>query len=215
MFEDETPEADSNLGEEVYAALLKDILAARLPGGTPIQQRRLALQYEVSRSPMRHALSRLEGEGLLVRDDTAGLVVRTITLRDYLDSLEMRMLLEPAAAAKASGNPDRPQLEIIQQRFLALQENPAPNLEDVWSFDDELHDYIALQSGNSFMFPFVRDLRRYTTIFERQMPVIRIKPGMREHAAVLEALLEGEAEVARAAMSFHLEIVRTGVLKRY
>src|SRR6218665_2366234 len=101
MFEDETPETDSNLGEEVYAALLKDILAARLPGGTPIQQRRLALQYEVSRSPMRHALSRLEGEGLLVRDDTAGLVVRTITLRDYLDSLEMRMLLEPAAAAKA------------------------------------------------------------------------------------------------------------------
>lgn len=215
MFGTGRDDTEANLGEEVYAALLRDILSARLPGGTPIQQRRLALRYDVSRSPMRHALSRLEGEGLLVRDDTTGLTVRTVTLRDYLDSLEMRMLLEPTAAAKAAKNPDPARISAINERFQALLHDAAPDPEDVWAFDDALHLYIAEQSGNAFMPPFVRDLRRYTTIFERQMPVVRVKPGMREHAAILEALVDGEADIARAAMSFHLEIVRMGVLRMY
>ena len=215
MLGTEHGDTEANLGDEVYAALLSDILSARLPGGTPIQQRRLALRYNVSRSPMRHALGRLEGEGLLVRDGTTGLAVRTVTLREYLDSLEMRMLLEPAAAAKAAKNPDPERMAVVKQDFESLLHDPAPNPEDVWAFDDALHLYIAERSGNAFMPPFVRDLRRYTTIFERQMPVVRVKPGMREHAAILEALADGEADIARAAMTFHLEIVRIGVLRMY
>lgn len=212
---DERQDNEGNLGEETYQALLGDILSARLRGGTPIQQRRLALEYSVSRSPMRTALSRLEGEGLLIRDETGGLVVRTITLTDYLHSLDMRMLLEPAAAAQACAHPHPEKLRKIAAAFRSLTADPAPDLEVVWRFDDRLHSYIAAQSGNPFMVPFIRDLRRYTTIFERQLPVVRTKPGMREHEAILDALTAGEPEVARAAMSFHLEIVRIGILKNY
>jgi DNA-binding GntR family transcriptional regulator len=207
--------SEANLGQETYEALLSDILSARLTGGTPIQQRRLALKYNVSRSPMRTALSRLEGEGLLVRDESGSLFVRTVTLVDYLHSLDIRMLLEPPAAAKACNNADEPRLSHINNLFQSLTIDPSPDLEDVWAFDDALHNYIAEQSGNPFMVPFIRDLRRFTTIFERQLPVVRAKPGVREHKAILEALGSGEGEVARAAMSYHLEIVRIGVLKHY
>lgn len=208
-------DSEANLGQETYEALLRDILSARLAGGTPIQQRRLALEYNVSRSPMRTALSRLEGEGLLVRDETGNLFVRTVTLADYLHALDMRMLLEPPATAKACNDPDEQKLAELNMFFQDLSNNPAPDLEEVWAFDDALHNYIAEQSGNPFMAPFIRDLRRFTTIFERQLPVVRAKPGMREHGAILEALSSGEGEVARAAMSYHLEIVRIGVLKNY
>src|ERR1700754_1493616 len=93
---------DESLAEETYRLLLADILSARLAGGSVGQQRRLATKHAVSRSPMRHALGRLEGEGLLVRNDKGVLCVRVITLKDYLDSLSMRMLLEPSAAAAAA-----------------------------------------------------------------------------------------------------------------
>ncbi|WP_238364795.1 GntR family transcriptional regulator [Mesobacterium pallidum] len=212
---DHEQESDSNLGEETYQTLLHDILSARLPGGMAIQQRRLALEYQVSRSPMRTALSRLEGEGLLVRDETGALKVRTVTLTDYLHALDIRMLLEPTAAANACKSPDAAKLTDLFARFQSVADNPTPDPEEVWALDDSLHGYIAAQSGNPFMVSFIRDLRRFTTIFERQLPVVRAKPGMREHAAILDALQGGESEVARAAMSFHLEIVRIGVLKNY
>lgn len=54
---------DESLAEETYRLLLADILSARLAGGSVVQQRRLATKHAVSRSPMRHALGRLEGRG--------------------------------------------------------------------------------------------------------------------------------------------------------
>lgn len=75
---------DSSLADETYRSLLADILSARLAGGSVVQQRRLATKHAVSRSPMRHALGRLEGEGLLVRNEKAfsrsGSSVSRITL---------------------------------------------------------------------------------------------------------------------------------------
>ncbi|MGO7199991.1 GntR family transcriptional regulator, partial [Rhizobium ruizarguesonis] len=76
---------DSSLADETYRSLLADILSARLAGGSVVQQRRLATKHAVSRSPMRHALGRLEGEGLLVRNEKGVLSVRVISLKDYLD----------------------------------------------------------------------------------------------------------------------------------
>jgi len=58
-------------------------------------------------------------------------------------------------------------------------------------------------------------MRRYTTIFERQMAVIRAKPGIAEHRAILTALSAGDPEAARQAMARHLDAVRQGVLTNY
>ncbi|WP_176082771.1 GntR family transcriptional regulator [Martelella sp. HB161492] len=211
----EPSESDVNLGEEVYKAMLADILAARLPGGRPVQQRRLAEQYKVSRSPMRHAISRLEGEGLLIRDGSVGLVIRTVTLKDYLDSLSMRELLEPEAAARAAENAETEMLQAIAAECDRLAGDTAPDPEAVWAFDNALHGYVAARSGNPFMAAVINDMRRYTTIFERQLPVVRAKPGMHEHEEILGALRRGDGEAARQAMSRHLVVVREGVLQNY
>jgi len=211
----ETHDSDASLSDEVYKAMLRDILATRLPGGHPVQQRRLAEHYQVSRSPMRHAISRLEGEGLLIRNGKAGLVVRIVTLKDYLDSLTMRELLEPQAASLAAVNGDNDALGALRSDFAALCEDAAPDPETVWAFDHALHGYIAARSGNPFMNSVIGEMRRYTTIFERQLPVVRAKPGMQEHGEVLEALENRDADTARDAMNRHLRVVREGVMRNY
>jgi DNA-binding GntR family transcriptional regulator len=58
-------------------------------------------------------------------------------------------------------------------------------------------------------------MRRYTTIFERQLPIVRAKPGVMEHRAILLALAANDAEAARRAMADHLDVVRQGVLANY
>ncbi|TBB24705.1 GntR family transcriptional regulator [Rhizobium ruizarguesonis] len=208
---------DSSLADETYRSLLADILSARLAGGSVVQQRRLATKHAVSRSPMRHALGRLEGEGLLVRNEKGVLSVRVISLKDYLDSLTMRMLLEPTAAALASPHASRLELDPLTRMLDEIEADPEPDPdpEVVWAFDDALHNYIASESRNPFMATTIGEMRRYTTIFERQLPVVRAKPGVPEHRAILLALAANDAEAARRAMTDHLEVVRQGVLANY
>ena len=208
-------QVDTSLADNTYRSVLADILAARLVGGSVVQQRRLAAQHSVSRSPMRHALGRLEGEGLLVRDEKGVLSVRVISLKDYLDSLAMRALLEPTAAVQAALHGRRDRVESLSAMLDAIEANADPDPEIVWQFDDALHGYIATESGNPFMSAAIAEMRRYTTIFERQMAVVRAKPGVGEHRAILEALTKGDGDAARLAMINHLEVVRQGVLSNY
>jgi len=58
---------EGKLADAAYRTVLQKILTHELPGGSVIQERKLAEAMGVSRSPMRDALGRLEGEGLLVR----------------------------------------------------------------------------------------------------------------------------------------------------
>jgi DNA-binding GntR family transcriptional regulator len=215
MGDDVSEAAEASLAEETYGLLLADIISTRLTGGSVIQQRRLASQYAVSRSPMRHALSRLEGEGLIVRDERGILCVRVISLKDYLDSLTMRMLLEPTAAALAAPGADEEQVVRLLSDLEAIEADPEPDAEDVWRFDDALHGFVAAHSDNPFMSATISEMRRYTTIFERQMALIRAKPGVTEHRQILVALAAHDPERARKAMAAHLEIVRQGVLTNY
>lgn len=209
------PKSTTSLAEDTYRQLLADVVSTRLPGGTIVQERRLAARLGVSRSPLRDALGRLEGQGLLVRDREGVLTVRVVTLQDYLNSLDVRVLLEPAAAALACGAIGRQVLAEIGAQLAGLDADPDPDPELVWSFDDLLHNTIAAASGNPFIARAVAEMRRYTTMFERQMRVRRIKPGVAEHRAILEALDRVAPEAASAAMARHLALVREGVLQNY
>src|SRR5580658_8695093 len=97
-----TKKGYGKLAEAAYQTVLAKILAHELPGGSVIQERKLAEAMGISRTPMRDALGRLEGEGLLVRLTDRLLAVRVITLQDYLHSLDVRAMIEPQAAAHAS-----------------------------------------------------------------------------------------------------------------
>src|ERR1700759_541466 len=90
------------LANTAYRTVLNRILSHELPGGSIIQERKLADAMGISRTPMRDALGRLEGEGLLVRLTDRLLAVRVITLQDYLHTLDVRAMVEPQAAALAA-----------------------------------------------------------------------------------------------------------------
>nr|WP_272212497.1 GntR family transcriptional regulator [Marinicella sp. W31]MDC2878411.1 GntR family transcriptional regulator [Marinicella sp. W31] len=143
------------------------------------------------------------------------LAVRVVTLKEYLDSLSMRMLLEPTAAYHACSNIDPVSLAALSEELDAIDHAPDPDPEAVWHFDDGLHLTIARQCGNGFMENTIADMRRYTTIFERQAKAARSKPGVAEHRAIIDALVAGDQESARQTMIRHLEMVRDGVLQNY
>lgn len=82
--------------------LRKKILSGELAGGTRLLEVPLAEELEISRTPLRDALSRLTEEGLLERGRAGGFVVRRFTIADAIDSIELRGLLEGTAARLAA-----------------------------------------------------------------------------------------------------------------
>ena len=207
--------AEPSLADEAYQVLLKEILAAELAGGTVIQERRLAARLGVSRSPMRDALGRLEGQGLLVRSVKGSLTVRIITLQDYLNAIGVRALIEPNAVATACRSIRESMVERLYGKLQIITADPEPDPVFVADFDDALHEAITDASGNPFLAETIKQMRRYTTIFEYERKLDKRKPSLVDYRAIVSALQQGDEAAAHDAMVRHLENVRQAVLDTY
>lgn len=212
MTSDGQPVESGKLAEGAYRSVLNDIIRCALPGGSVIQERKLAQALGVSRSPMRDALNRLEGEGLLVRLTDRLLTVRVITLEDYLHSLDVRALVEPQAAALATPRVTAEELDRIDAQLRAIETATEPTREQHWAFDDRLHGTLADRSGNPFLAKTIREMRRYTEIFERQTVPARVSPGAGDHRALVQALRERRPDQVKTAMAAHIRNVRKRTL---
>ncbi|MEC9342380.1 MAG: GntR family transcriptional regulator [Pseudomonadota bacterium] len=82
--------------------LRKKILSGELAGGTRLFEVPLAEELEISRTPIREAMSRLAEEGLLDRVRSGGFIVRTFGRDDVVDAIELRGVLEGTAARLAA-----------------------------------------------------------------------------------------------------------------
>lgn len=195
-----------------YEFVLAMIVNRELPSGTVIQERKLAGSLGVSRTPMREALGRLEGEGWLVRLTDRLLSVKVVTLDEYLQALQVRRLLETRAVVMATPRIEKRVLERLRAEVKALNSHKNPTYDMHWKVDGNLHGTIAQSCGNAIMATVIADLRRLTQQFEIQTIPRRIKPGCAEHLAILDAMIAGNAGKASKAMRMHLDRVRAGVM---
>ncbi|OKH88038.1 GntR family transcriptional regulator [Thalassospira sp. TSL5-1] len=209
-----TPDNQS-LADSVFARLLKSILEGQLAGGTIVQERRLADQMGVSRSPMRDALGRLEGQGLLVRNSRGILTVRVVTLEDYLNCLNLRLLIEPTAAALAAERMSAADLKRLDSLLSDIENTSDVEADVLWDFDDILHQTIGESSGNPFIFKTIIEMRRYTAIFERHQLSGRGKPGSADHRMIVNALAVHDAAGAKEAMHRHLHEIRQKIIENF
>lgn len=194
-----------------YDRISSMLLAGHLRGGDLVQEGRLAEQLGLSRTPVRDALGRLEGEGLLTRIGRL-LIVRRVTVKEFLDLLHVRLLIEPEAAALAAEKLDPEHLARLKDLVLEMPE--AVSHEQLWSVDDQIHLDIVEAIHNDFLAQLVRTMRRRTRLFElAELPERRMS-GREEHLALIEALMARDAERAKTAMRNHLEGVRAGVIRQ-
>jgi DNA-binding GntR family transcriptional regulator len=200
------------LSQVAYDFVLTMIVNRDLSGGTVIQERKLADSLGVSRTPMREALGRLEGEGWLVRLTDRLLSVKVVTLDEYLQALQVRRLLESEAIVTATPRMNKRRLEKLRADVQAMINHPNPTSDMHWKVDGELHGAIAEASGNAVMASVITNLRLITQLFEVQTVPRRITPGGAEHLAILDALIAGDPKMARKAMRFHLDRVKAGVM---
>lgn len=180
------------------------IRSRRLRGGEIIVEAKLAEVLGTSRTPLREALQRLEGEGLIVKNATRSFVVRHVDLAEYLQSLKVRELLESEAAALATGHIKPEAMQMVRREIEELASATTYHTDAHWRSDDNLHGLFASACGNPVMAQMIRSLRVTTRLFEIARLADRVGPDNVEHLQILGALEANEARSARRAVQVHL-----------
>jgi DNA-binding GntR family transcriptional regulator len=200
------------LGELAYQTLRRKILDKALRSGGPVVEGRLAEELNISRTPMREALLRLEGEGLLVRAGARSYSVRFVSVEEYFQAMKVRELLEAEAIGLAIGKIDKKLIQQLVKKIKALSSGQQEQAH--WQIDDQVHTVIAGGSGNDVLAHMIDLVRTNSRLFELGTPFNRIEADRAEHLAILEAYLADDAEAARAAVRTHLQNLRRFVLDR-
>jgi DNA-binding GntR family transcriptional regulator len=200
------------LAQQFYRDLKQRILEGRFSSEEMLTERTLALEFGISRTPLRAAISRLEKENVISRLPNGALMVRPVTVEQLLEIVQVRRLLEGAAAAKAATLTLTPELMQSRARMRAYAEGGDIAFDNFWLDDDAFHLAVAQAAELPLLAAMLTELRSIARRCTITRTHDRFDQQAREHIAVVDAIEAGDGEVAQAAMELHFDSVRARFL---
>jgi DNA-binding GntR family transcriptional regulator len=198
--------------ELVYAQLRERLLRGDLPVGRRLVEQQLAAEFETSRTPVREALRRLEGDGHIVRDRGGGMCPAAPSVKSMRELYEVRVALEELCARRAASSGDRGRIEAIEQDWEALQAawddtRALPRGPDFVYADEGFHRALAGASGNDVADALLGDLNdriRILRVYDFTTDD-RIGATIAEHLEIIRCVLARDADAAAAFMRAHVQ----------
>ncbi|QHT63308.1 GntR family transcriptional regulator [Paenibacillus lycopersici] len=198
------------LKEKAYIHLRKLILEGTLQPGEVLTERMLVERLNMSRTPIRAALERLDVEGLAKYTPNKGLVVTELSVNKAIDLYDYRMAMEcfvvSKLAQRAWGEGDRSWFEGNLKRQLACAE--ADDHAGFTEADAEFHRKLAEIYGNSEILHAMEQLQ--DKLYQVALTVLRkerarIKVSYEDHWRIYEAIQAHRGAEAAMLMERHLE----------
>ncbi len=198
----------------VYRALREDIVAMRISPGQPINEKAVALDHSVSRTPVREALLRLAGERLVEIFPQSGTFVSRIPIAALPEAILVRKALEELTARRAAENAGPAQVAILRQ-FIDRQQKleRRGDRDGFHAADDGFHAAIAEIAGHPGIWRLIEQVKMQVDRYRRlTLPVPgRMGRVVDEHAAVVAAVAAGDPQQASATMTAHLDGLSAGI----
>ena len=196
--------------DAIFDRLYADILALRMPPGMQLQEKRIAEEFNVSRTPVREALLRLSEGGLVDIYPQSGTVVSQVPVSAIPEAVVVRKSLEGTTverAAEIATAADIARLDSIisRQRSLAALGDTSAFHEE----DEAFHEAIASIAGYPGIWTILKTVKVQIDRARRlTLPVLgRMDNVLHEHGLIRDAIAAHDAEIARAAMMQHLSAV--------
>lgn len=203
----------------IYEALRQELLTTATSPFHRLTEENVAERFEVSRTPVRDALARLEADGLLVKRDGA-LYRYTPTLQEFTELYELRVLLETRGLDRAIEDPtvthDRAALEAEQALWIDRSgADLAPDPGFVIA-DERFHLALVRAAGNSELaLALERVNRRIRPVrMHDYLTQDRVDATIDEHLEILDAILRGRLREARDRLTKHVGLSQAVVMSR-
>ncbi|MBK7613966.1 MAG: GntR family transcriptional regulator [Burkholderiales bacterium] len=198
--------APQALYQQVAEKLREQIFARTLEPGAWIDEQKLAVEYGISRTPLREALKVLAVEGLVTMKVRRGAYVTEMSADDVHQVYRLLGLLESDAAAEVAERAKAK--EIAELRKLHdLLEKQVKKRDDFFDANEQFHYRLLALAGNKWRQQIVTDLRkvmklnRHHSLFKQG----RLAESLQEHRALMVALEAHDAPAAARLMRAHFD----------
>lgn len=195
--------------DRAYQYVKNQILSLALKPGQWIKAQEIAMEAEVSRTPVREALSRLEQEGFVRRDEGWGYVVCSVTLKDAREFYKVREVLEAEAAREAvAAHIKVEHLEAMDALLRKAEQARLRNRVPAFRVNTRaFHASIARLANNALLARMLHDLEHRVQllgamVFEKNPK--RMDEVIEENRAILDAIRKGDAAQAEAEVRRHV-----------
>jgi DNA-binding GntR family transcriptional regulator len=200
---------EAKASDRAYAALREDIVEWRLAPGTVLQEVEQSERLGVSRTPVREALARLTADGLVAAQGGRGLVVTAVSLESVEQLFDLRRALEQESARAAARNRDAAVFLDLRDRFRAaadLLDDGDPTHARYYDLADQLDRAIDDAAANPYLVAALRNLRPHLARLRRvsRDDPDRLRAAAQEHLLIVEAIVDGDADLAASATRVHL-----------
>jgi DNA-binding GntR family transcriptional regulator len=208
------------LADDVYGAIFNKLMALEIAPGSRITVDGLVRELEVSHTPIREALGRLEGEGLVVKTHLVGYsAAPQITRRRFEELYELRLLLEPHAARQAAQHIDEANMRKLTETAERMRKLGTSRERLSYSgfarLDADLHDQIMELAGNELIRDTLAHLHTHFHIFRLMFHARVTEEALMEHESLLVALSSRDETGAERAMRDHIERSRQRLLMAF
>lgn len=195
------------LADEVYDQLVNAIMARDIGPDDRLVQEKLAAELEISRTPVREALLRLEKEGVLHQANSGGFRLATITEEETRELYQARAAIEGQAARILAVRCDADEIAELRRVITANEALKNPSTKDYFIANRTIHRAFMEAAGNRFL------LEMFDMIWGRAMAFhlfaaienTDIASSLGTHMQLVDVLATGDKGAALEAVTLHIQ----------
>lgn len=206
----------STLADRVYENLKQRILMQEFRCGERLNIAALAKDLNVSNTPVREAISRLEKVGLVKTIPYRGPFVRSLSASETAEVYDVRISLEVLAARLAAQHATPELLSHIEERLREYElARDGGDLDESLNADLRFHEAVAQASTNRPLISMLAMLSDWTKLFiQYGLPPSRpVRVEGATHERILDAIRAGDSELAASTMRRHLTAGKEVLMK--
>jgi DNA-binding GntR family transcriptional regulator len=194
--------------DRIYEGIKQLILRGELSNNAAVSENALARRFQVSRTPVREAIKRLELEGFVKVIPNQGIMIKEVSINEVKEIYDLRIAIEEFVVKELAELLSEDDFRVLEESL--KKQEKALEKRDAIAFHEEdrkFHDYFMRSYGNTMIVDFISKLR--DRIEGINVHLLR-QPGnmnlfFREHGRIFEALRRRDAEEAARAMDEHLK----------
>jgi DNA-binding GntR family transcriptional regulator len=206
----------TTIKEQVYNVIKDNILNGHFKPGEKLQEKKIAEDLNVSRSPVREAIKELIGEGLLESIPNKSITVKKLSNKDIIDIFEFRSMIEKYSINKTISSLTEEKINRINELLKELEDTyNANDLHAYCQVDVNMHNEIIFMSENMVVYNAIKNIFslmqpfRIISLHSKK----RFEESFLEHKEILEGIKEKDFERAWKANSNHLKFAKEEILK--
>ena len=204
------------LTDRAFTIIERDILSGSIKNGERIIETEVAKRLGISKAPVREALKKLEGDGIVELLPRRGYIAKPVTLKSIHDFFDVMLLLEPAVAKLALRKRKDSVCEEIDRIIGQMQHSlKTEDYDSYLLLNGQFHGLFYKLIENGWITKITQMLRKQASIL-RSLSLFtkdRFTSSIKEHITIAEAYKKGNGKLLAKAVRFHMEMFKKNILE--